>query len=53
VQLARDEPRRAQDAHANRAADDDREPEREPEQATEVADGRAGVRAHAWRDSNL
>jgi len=30
VQVLRDQPRGAQDAHANRAADDDREPEAEP-----------------------
>src|SRR6185369_5708769 len=46
VQMARDEPRRAQDAHADRAADDDREPEAETEQAAEMSGGGASVHGH-------
>jgi hypothetical protein len=48
--VAGDEPRRAQDAHADRAADDDREPEAETEQATEMSAARASVCRHRATD---
>lgn len=41
------EPRRAQDAHADHAADDDRESEAEPEQATELVGGERDLALNA------
>jgi hypothetical protein len=44
LEVARHEPRRAQDPDADRAADDHREPEAEPEQAPEMAGRRGSAR---------